>query len=1175
MFVHLHLHTEYSLIDSVVRIQSEAAGIPGLMDSVAAAGMPAVALTDQNNLFAMVKFYKAAQAAGIKPIIGVDLLVREVGERVQPSRIVLLCQSTIGYLNLSRLVSRAYREGQAKGFAMIDRAWLDKQTVDGLIALSGAKEGDVGRALLHGREEEASAALDFWLELFADRYYLELQRTGRQGEETYLNAALHVAYARGVPVVATNDVRFIRPEDFEAHEARVCIHDGALLDDPKRPRRYSPQQYLKSPHEMAQLFRDVPEAIENSVEIARRCSLELKLGKSVLPPYPVPSGLSTEDFLREEAKRGLQQRLARITARSDGKRVRMIPHEEYESRLEIELGVICQMGFAGYFLIVADFIRWARDNGVPVGPGRGSGAGSLVAYAIGITDLDPLQYDLLFERFLNPERVSMPDFDVDFCMDGRDRVIEYVADRYGRERVSQIITYGTMAAKAVVRDVARVFGQSYGFADSIAKLIPFELGITLKDALEKEPELQRRYKNEEETRSLIDMAMSLEGLVRNAGMHAGGVVIAPSVLTDFAPLFCDESGGSVVTQFDKDDVEQAGLVKFDFLGLRTLTIIDWAVKIINNDRERKGEPALDITDLPMDDSATYDLLKRCETTAVFQLESRGMKDLIRRLQPDCFEDIVALVALFRPGPLQSGMVDDFIARKHGKITGPIDYLHPDLKPVLFPTYGVILYQEQVMQIAQVLAGYTLGGADLLRRAMGKKKPEEMAKQRSIFVEGATKRGVDHDTAAHIFDLMEKFAGYGFNKSHSAAYALLSYQTAWLKTHYPAAFMSAVLSSDMDKTDKVVALKYECDQMGLTVEPPDVNHSQYMFTVSGERTIRYGLGAIKGVGQSVVESLVAERQAHGAYRDLADLCRRSDTNRMNRRVLEALIRSGAADSLGANRATLMHALPSAMQLADQTIRARVVGQDDMFGLLDPSPAVSTALETEALPEWSRRVRLEGERDTLGLYLTGHPFEEFEAEIRPIVSGRIADVTGDRPTPSQNEGFRFQGKPVTVAGMVFDVGKRGGRVIFTLDDRSARLEASMFEEAWQQYRNLIAKSAILVVEGSLRFDEYIEGWRLNAKRVIDIDHAREQHARRLFLRWPQGADRHFVETLETTLRPFRGGRCAVVIRYHRSEARADLVLSEEWSVKPSRELTEKLSQLCGNDGFRLVYAPKLDS
>ncbi|MET0660908.1 MAG: DNA polymerase III subunit alpha, partial [Steroidobacteraceae bacterium] len=789
-FVHLRLHTEYSLVDSVVRIQSEG-GAPGLMDAVAQARMPAVALTDQSNLFAMVKFYRAAQSSGIKPLIGVDLWVKESGERAEPSRLALLCQNDAGYRNLTRLVTRSYLDGQQKGVACVDRAWLSPPAVQGLIALSGAREGDIGRALLAQKENDASAALDYWLALFGDRFYLELQRTRRPQEEQYIRAALQLAIARGVPVVATNDVRFIGREDFEAHEARVCIHEGLLLEDSKRPRPYSDQQYLKTPAQMSDLFSDIPEAVENTIEIARRCSLELKLGKSVLPPYPVPEEITTEEFLQRESRAGLEQRLVQLAATPiEG---REITREEYATRLEIELGVICQMGFAGYFLIVADFIRWARENGVPVGPGRGSGAGSLVAYALGITDLDPLRYDLLFERFLNPERVSMPDFDVDFCMDGRDRVIDYVAQRYGRERVSQIITYGTMAAKAVVRDVARVFGMSYGFADSIAKLIPFELGITLKDALEKEEELRRRYNNEEETKAVIDMAMSLEGLVRNAGMHAGGVVIAPSVLTDFAPLYCDDSGGGLVTQFDKDDVEAAGLVKFDFLGLRTLTIIDWTLKTLNAQRAERAEEPLDINALPMNDTAAYELLKRCETTAVFQLESRGMKDLVRRLQPDRFEDIVALVALFRPGPLQSGMVDDFIDRKHDRTGQPIDYLHPDLEPVLAPTYGVILYQEQVMQIAQVLAGYSLGGADLLRRAMGKKKPEEMAKQRSIFIEGATNRGVAEATAAHIFDLMEKFAGYGFNKSHSAAYALLSYQTAWLKAHHPEAFMAAVLS----------------------------------------------------------------------------------------------------------------------------------------------------------------------------------------------------------------------------------------------------------------------------------------------------------------------------------------------------------------------------------------------
>jgi DNA polymerase-3 subunit alpha len=1171
-FVHLHLHTEYSLVDSVVRIQSESEGVPGLMDAVATMGMPAVALTDQSNLFAMVKFYRAAQAAGIKPIIGVDLLIHETGERAEPSRLVLLCQNHVGYLNLNRLVSRSYLEGQRKGVPTVMREWLTRDVVSGLIALSAAGEGDVGRWLRAGREQQARAALNFWQDLFSDRYYMELQRTGRDGEHTYLDGALDLAEQRGVPVVATNDVRFIRRDDFEAHEARVCIHDGMLLEDSKRPRKYSEQQYLRSPQEMAELFADVPEALQNAVEIARRCNLEVKLGKSVLPAYPVPAGLTTEDFLRTESAQGLEQRLQQLAAAPLMGRV--IAREEYTSRLESELLVICQMGFAGYFLIVADFIRWARHNGVPVGPGRGSGAGSLVAYALAITDLDPLRYDLLFERFLNPERVSMPDFDVDFCMDGRDRVIDYVAERYGRERVSQIITYGTMAAKAVVRDVARVYGMSYGFADSIAKLIPFELGITLKDALAKEEELKRRYEKEEDTRAIIDMALSLEGLVRNAGMHAGGVVIAPSVLTDFAPLFCDENGTSVVTQFDKDDVEAAGLVKFDFLGLRTLTIIDWTLRTINAVRGARGEPALDINALPVDDVATYDLLKRHETTAVFQLESRGMKDLIRRLQPDCFEDIIALVALFRPGPLQSGMVDDFIARKHGKSTGAIDYLHPELKTVLFPTYGVILYQEQVMQIAQVLAGYSLGGADLLRRAMGKKKAEEMAQQRTIFVEGAVQRGVAEQVAAHIFDLMEKFAGYGFNKSHSAAYALLSYQTGWLKAHYPAAFMAAVLSSDMDKTDKVVTLIDEARRMRLAVEPPDVNHSHYMFTVCGERGIRYGLGAIKGVGQGVVEMLIAERAAHGPYTDLTDLCRRSDQSKLNRRVLEALIRCGAADALGANRATLMHALPTAMHFADQTIRARAVGQNDMFGLLDANVAAPMATRAETLPDWSRRVRLDGERDTLGLYLTGHPFEEFEQEVRPIVSGRIADVTSERPVVS-NEGFQFRGKPATVAGMVFDFGKRGSRIVFTLDDRSGRIEASIFEEAFAPYRTLIVKGAILIVEGSLRFDEFIEGWRLSVKRAMDINQAREQHARRLWLRFPPDVDGRFLRTFERTLAPFRGGKCAIAVQYRSAVAQAEMVLSQEWCVKPSREMTEALTQLLGQESVKLVYAARSDA
>jgi DNA polymerase-3 subunit alpha len=1155
-FVHLRLHTEYSLIDSVVRV-------PELVDAVRAAGMAAVAVTDQSNLFAMVKFYRAALAKGVKPIVGVDLLVKEPGDRVQPSKITLLCQSQAGYRNVTRLVSRAYLEGQQRGIAMIDRDWLTLENLDGLIALSCAAEGDIGRALVNAREKDAERALDFWTGLFPGRFYIELQRVGRSEEESYIAGAVALAARRSIPLVATNSVRFLKQDDFESHEARVCIHDGALLADPGRPRRYSQQQYLRTPQEMAVLFADVPEALANSVQIARRCSLVLKLGEARLPPYPVPGGITTEDFIRTEAAAGLEKRLA-IVAEAQ------VPG--YRERLRIELDVICQMGFAGYFLIVADFIRWARENGVPVGPGRGSGAGSVVAFCLGITDIDPLKYDLLFERFLNPERVSMPDFDVDFCMDGRDRVIEYVGRKYGRERVSQIITYGTMAAKAVVRDVGRVLGHPYGFVDRIAKLIPFELGITLDDALTKEPELKRLYDTEEEIKNLIDLARSLEGLTRNAGMHAGGVVIAPSVLTDYAPLYCDEQGASVVTQFDKDDVEAAGLVKFDFLGLRTLTIIDRALAIINRVRADKGEPPLDVGAIAMTDAKSFTLLKTCRTTAVFQLESRGMKDLVRRLQPDCFEDIVALVALFRPGPLQSGMVDDFIDRKHGKIDGPIDYLHPSLEKVLKPTYGVILYQEQVMQIAQVLAGYTLGGADLLRRAMGKKKPEEMAKQRSIFVTGSVERQVPQEQAAYIFDLMEKFAGYGFNKSHSAAYALLSYQTAYLKAHYPAAFMAAVLSADMDHTDKVVTLIQECAEIGLEVKPPEVNQSLYQFAVGDHRTIRYGLGAVRGVGQGAVEAIIAEREARGPFSSLEDLCRRLDLQKVNRRVLEALLRSGSLDSLGGNRASLMHRLPAAMQLGDQNSKAQDAGQNDLFGLVSDERAAAPVPVVPAveLPEWSESVRLTGERETLGLYLTGHPISPFESGLARLVSHRIGDLISDRPITGM-EGPRFGGgKPVTVAGLIDEVKKRGPRMILTLDDRTGRIEVNLFDDVFQKHRDLVTKDALVLVDGMLRFDEFSDSWRLSGRRLVELDKVRESQARRLVLKWPQnGNSKLLLNRLAEVLAPWRPGPCPITVEYTGATASGALTLGKEWNVRATRELLEQLETLVGRGGVQVLY------
>ena len=1151
-------------MDGIVRV-------PELMAAVAAAGMPAVALTDQSNLFAMVKFYKEALSAGIKPLIGVDAWIREAGERAAPSRIVFLCQNLVGYRHLTQLVTRSYLEGQQRGVPMLERAWLSQDALRGLIVLSGGAEGDIGQAIARGRDDEAARCLSRWQSLCGDRFYLEVQRIGRAGDEVNSEAVIELAQAQGVAAVASNDVRFLTRADFEAHEARVCIHEGAQLADSSRARRYSEEQYLKSPAEMAVLYADAPELLQNTVEVAKRCSLEIRLGASMLPAYPVPAGSTTEGFLREESQRGLTSRFAAAPAlNADPAHAPL-----YQARLELELGVICAMGFAGYFLIVADFIRWARQNGVPVGPGRGSGAGSLVAYVLGITDLDPIEHDLLFERFLNPERVSMPDFDVDFCMDGRDRVIAYVAEKYGRERVSQIITYGTLAAKAVVRDVGRVLGHNYGYVDKIAKLIPFEIGITLDKALEQEEELKRLYESDADVRELIDLARSLEGLARNAGTHAGGVVIAPSVLTDFTPLYCEEGSITPVTQFDKDDVEAAGLVKFDFLGLRTLTIIDWVVRDINADRALRGEAPLVMTALPMDDAATYALLKSTRTTAVFQLESRGMKDLIRRLQPDRFGDIVALVALFRPGPLQSGMVEDFIARKHDTTGAAIDYLHPDLKPVLEATYGVILYQEQVMQIAQILAGYTLGGADLLRRAMGKKKAEEMAKQRSVFVAGAVARGVREQQATYIFDLMEKFAGYGFNKSHSAAYALLSYQTAWLKAHYPAAYMAAVLSSDMDKTDKVVTLIDECTSMGLKVLPPDINESVYAFRVAGgegllSNSIRYGMGAIKGVGAAAVEAIIEERERGGAYQSLPDLCRRIDLQKVNRRVFDALIRSGSLDLIGTHRASLTAELDRSMQLGEQNSRATSVGQVDLFGLSTSGPAAENAV-----PDWSEAQRLAGERETLGLFLSGHPITPYEPDLKFLGCQRLADVTsGPKPAPAA-DGQRVwsAGKAATVAGLVLEIRRRPNRVTLILDDRSARLEVSLYEETFQQHRDIIVKDAILIIDGTLRFDDFIEAWRLQAKSLMDIDRARERFARRLWLRWPTEFDGpQGMTRFEQMLKPYLRGPCGVSVAVNRADYSGKVNLPDAWAVRPTRELLDKLSTLVGREGWYLVYGPR---
>jgi len=1169
-FVHLRVHTEYSINDSVVRL-------PGLIASVKAGDMPAVAMTDHNNVFGLVKFYKKSLDEGVKAIAGADLMLRLPGEKGEGKPLVLLCRNNEGYRNLTRLITRAYLDGQEEGWPGIELDWLTPETCEGLIALSGGQQGVLAELILSNEESNKKELIQRLKDTFSGDFFIEIARLGRPGENDYVQAAVQLAAATGTPLVATNDVRFLNPGDFEAHEARTCVQQSEVLDNPKRPRNYTNQQYLRSVPEMQKLFADLPEALENSVEIAKRCNLVVELGKNYLPNYDIPDGRSTDQFLKDESRRLLAGKLVELKA-SPACTER--PDEEYERRLEIELEVISNMGFPGYFLIVADFIRWARENGVPVGPGRGSGAGSLVAFVLGITDIDPLEYDLLFERFLNPERVSMPDFDIDFCMEGRDRVIDYVAEHYGREKVSQIITYGTMAARAVVRDAARVLGMPYIVGDRIAKVIPGDPGMTLAKAFDQEAELNDLYNSDEEARTVIDLARQLEGLKRSAGTHAGGVVIAPSELTDFVPLYTASSEDSPVTQFDKDDVEGVGLVKFDFLGLRTLTIIDWAVETVNGQRAAAGEPPLNMKTLPLDDPKTYALLKSAKTAAVFQLESTGMQDLIKRLQPDEFTDIIALCALFRPGPLQSGMVDDFVRRKHSGPDEPIDYMHPDLEPVLDSTYGVIVYQEQVMQIAQKLAGYTLGGADMLRRAMGKKKPEEMQKQRKIFMEGAESNGIDLKLATQIFDLMEKFAEYGFNKSHSAAYALVAYHTAWLKAHYPAAFMAAVLTADMDSTDKLEFMQRECASMDLALLKPDVNRSLASFSVElvdGKEAIRYGLGALKGLGKAVADTLVAEREANGPFKSLDDLCARVVDKKVNKKAFEAMANSGALDEFGPNRPGVLAAVPKALERADQDFKAAQAGQDDLFGSATDAAtdhAGTTVTTIPRVPDWGVMTLLNAERASLGLYLSGHPMDLYRGDLAYVAKNSIAGLLKEKPPQKDEQGKRFgRGVDVEVAGLLVDIRKFGNRTSMALDDGRDRIDLQIFRDDFDNLRHLIESNKIRVVRGQMRWDDFTNGWRITVTDMSDIDRVVENRAGSIVISWDAATQGEIdAGALKALLDDYRPGRCGVTIRYRTKRAVANLHLGDNWCVRPSAELREQLSAMFGLRGLRFYASEK---
>ncbi|MES2356012.1 MAG: DNA polymerase III subunit alpha [Pseudomonadota bacterium] len=1142
VFIHLHLHSEYSITDGIVRLD----------DAVSQAkndAMPALALTDLSNVFGLVKFYKAARGAGIKPIVGCDVWLTNPINRDQPHRLILLCRSRAGYLALCELLTRAFRSNQYRGRAEIRREWFEEFGSAGLIALSGAQRGDIGQALAQGNEKLARELARQWVSIFPNAYYLELQRIGIPGEDSYIDCALDLASELQIPVVATHPVQFMSRTDFRAHEARVCISQGYVLGDRRRKKEFTEEQYFKTQAEMAALFADIPEALANSVEIARRCNLELELGKNRLPNYPTPPGVTLDDYLVDQAKSGLEIRLKQLFV---DEAVRNAKRAEYEARLEFETKTIIQMGFPGYFLIVADFINWAKQNDVPVGPGRGSGAGSLVAYSLAITDLDPLRYDLLFERFLNPERVSMPDFDIDFCQDGRDRVIDYVKQKYGAESVSQIATFGTMAAKAVVRDVGRVMEWGYNRTDELAKLIPFQPGklVTLAMAREMEPRLKEREETEDETRELLELAEQLEGMTRNVGMHAGGVLIAPGKLTDFTPLYVAEGADSMVSQFDKDDVEAVGLVKFDFLGLTTLTILNWAVRYIR--RVRPDGNSFNLETIPLDNKETYHrIFASANVVAVFQFESRGMRDMLKQAKPDRFEDIIALVALYRPGPMD--LIPDFVARKHGK--EKVEYLDPRLQPILGPTYGVMVYQEQVMQIAQVIGGYSLGGADLLRRAMGKKKPEEMAQQRGIFVKGAVELGMAEGGANEVFNQMEKFAGYGFNKSHAAAYALVAYQTAYLKAHYPAEFMAATLSAVMADTDKV-QLFYDdvAHTLGLVVLPPDVNHSEYRFVPVSTKEIRFGLGAIKGSGEAAIVNMVEARKS-APFIDLFDFCRRVDKRIVNRRTIESLIRAGAFDALNNHRASLLASVGVALEAAEQASRS--ASQVSLF--CETEETSDSAIATVDARRWKKRELLQNEKLALGFYLSGHPFESYVGEVSAFVRNRLKDLQPQR-----------EREPVLIAGIVHTIRvqqtKRGRMAFITMDDGTAQVEVAVFNELFTEHRAIIKEDELLIIEGQIRKDEYTGGIRVGVDKIFDLTTARGRFARSLKLSFNGQAN---AERLAEVLKPYVGGTCPVRISYRNHTAVCDLELPESKRVRLSDTLIDSLVDWLTQENVQVVY------
>ncbi|MFW9617320.1 DNA polymerase III subunit alpha [Aquabacterium sp.] len=1175
-FVHLRSHSEYSVVDGTVRIDD-------LVKAAAKDGQPAVAVTDLSNLFGAIKLYSSARKSGVQPIIGADVWLEPEEPGKAPTRLLLIIQNRQGYLRLCELLGEAWTAPGHRSHAWVHWQSLTERN-EGLICLSGAEGGHIGLALQMGDEAKAEAWARKMAEVFPNRFYIELQRAGHNTNEPYIRAAVPLAAKLGLPVVATHPIQFQTPADFEAHEARVCIAEGETLGNPRRIKRFTREQHFKTTAEMEALFADIPSALANTVAIARRCSLTLVLGKPQLPDFPTPimpdgKPQPMDEFFRQLSHEGLEERLLHLFPNEEERNAQR-PH--YVDRLEFEINTILKMGFPGYFLIVQDFINWAKNNGCPVGPGRGSGAGSLVAYALKITDLDPLKYNLLFERFLNPERVSMPDFDIDFCQGNRDRVIDYVKDRYGRDAVSQIATFGTMAAKAALRDVGRVLGMGYGHVDSIAKLIPAPPGktVTLAKlppdfdpakakviyARHEAPEINEREKAEEEVAALLELAENVEGMVRNIGMHAGGVLIAPGKITDFCPLYQQPGSESAVSQYDKDDVEQIGLVKFDFLGLATLTILETAKEFIM--ARHPDQKDFDFAKIPLDDAPTYRLLSEGKTVAVFQLESRGMQGMLRDAKPSVFEDIIALVALYRPGPMD--LIPSFCARKHGR--EEVTYPHPLMEAVLAETYGIMVYQEQVMQVAQRLGGYSLGGADLLRRAMGKKKVEEMQHHRGLFAEGAAKNGISTELANEIFDLMEKFAGYGFNKSHAAAYALLAYHTAWLKHHYTSEFFAGNMTIASDDTDKLKIFHDDAvANFGITFTPPNVNEGQWRFIPTGDKTICYALGAVKGTGQGAIEAIVREREANGPFTSFFDFCARVDRKQVNKRVVEALIKAGAFDALNPHRAGLLASVALAFEYADNL--AANADQGGLFDFGDSHAASTNEPDLVITEPWTLKERLSLEKTAIGFYLTGHLFDEAEGEVRRFAKQRISDLRDSRD---------IQVVAGIVSGMRIINGQRGRVAIFSLDDKSDTIEAVANQTTLDANKDLLKDDELVIISGKVQTDRFSGGLRLNVQDVMSLATARCRYARfiRLTARGQQlpmeeWLKEHAAKRIESDdpglPDTYQGLGVRVVIERHTEalSARGELDLGDRARVYPTDEALQRIKELMPDAQAMVVY------